>query len=354
MTNNGKSNTTRTHPVDMEGSNERQEKKGLFDSLPKAGQFLILTMGMFIFFGAHNLLQEAVMKIPGFSFGVMLGYMDVIGVTVGSFIERKYFAKEYGRKAPISAYPLLTLCLLASSSLSNMSLDYINFPTKVVFRSCKLLPTMVIASIMNKRVFSSLEYTLAMAVCIGLVLFAAADWKLTPTFNPIGLVLVSLSVVADSILPNAQERLFSLGSSRLEVTFYSNLFTLIAMTVSTLSSGTMFEYINLVLSDTGILMVMCLYTLVAYVAISFFMQIVKRFGAVTGVLAAAARKAMTLMLSFLVFPKEFSWLYVAGSILVLGSLLATSMLKIRKKSLEIESMKSEDSQKLLRNSDSNV
>merc|ERR1712087_422358 len=165
------------------------------------------------------------------------------------------------------------------------------------------------------------------------------------TFNPIGLVLVSLSVVADSILPNAQERLFSLGSSRLEVTFYSNLFTLIAMTVSTISSGTMFEYINLVFSDTGILMVMCLYTFVAYIAISFFMQIVKRFGAVTGVLAAAARKAMTLMLSFLVFPKEFSWLYVAGSVLVLGSLLATSMLKIRRKSLEMESIKLEESQK---------
>ena len=82
--------------------------------------------------------------------------------------------------------------------------------------------------------------------------------------------------------------------------------------------------------------VMCVYTLVAYIAISFFMQIVKRFGAVTGVLSAAGRKVMTLVLSFLLFPKEFSWLYVMGSALVLGSLLTNSLLKIRRKSPKFE------------------
>jgi len=259
-----------------------------------------------------------------------------ISVTLGSLIEMKFIAKEEGRKAPLSAYPILTLCLLASSSLSNMSLDYINFPTKVVFRSCKLLPTMMISTMMNKRVFSSIEYILAFAVCVGLILFAAADWKLTPSFNPIGLVLVSLSVVADSILPNAQEKLFRNGSSRLEVTYYSNSFTLIAMTVSTIASGDLFRFISLILSDKTIMAVMCVYTLVAYIAISFFMQIVKRFGAVTGVLSAAGRKVMTLVLSFLLFPKEFSWLYVMGSALVLGSLLTNSLLKIRRKSPKFE------------------
>ena len=75
----------------------------------------------------------------------------------------------------------------------------------------------------------------AVAISIGLIMFAAADWKLTPTFNSIGLVLVSLSVVADAILPNAQEKLFRAGASRLEVTFYTNIFTLIAMTISTIA-----------------------------------------------------------------------------------------------------------------------
>lgn len=298
--------------------------------LPKPFQLALLIIGMFVFFSTHNLLQEAMMKLPDFKYGVMLGYLEVVGVTVGSFIERKYVAKETERKAPLKAYPLLTICLLASSSLSNMSLNYINFPTKVVFRSCKLVPTMVIASIFNKRIFLSVEYVLAFAVCLGLILFAAAEWKLAPTFHPIGLVLVSLSVVADSILPNAQERLFNLGSSRIEVTFFTNIYTLIAMTFTTIFSGDLFGFANYAMGNSTLCIYVGVYIAVSYIAISLFMQIVKKFGAVAGVLAGTARKAMSLVLSFLIFPKEYSWLYTAGSILVLGGLLASSFVKMNK------------------------
>lgn len=49
------------------------------DVLSPTVQFSILACGVFIFFGTHNVLQEAMMKIPGFEYGVMLGYMEVVG-----------------------------------------------------------------------------------------------------------------------------------------------------------------------------------------------------------------------------------------------------------------------------------
>lgn len=98
-------------------------------------------------------------------------------VTFCSSFERSCIRKETGRKAPLKAYPLLTLCLLSSSALSTLSLNYINFPTKVVFRSCKLLPTMLFSTCINKRKYSSLEYVSAVLVCAGLVLFTSADWR---------------------------------------------------------------------------------------------------------------------------------------------------------------------------------
>jgi len=242
-------------------------------------------------------------------------------------------AKETGRVAPLSAYPLLTFCLLSSSALSNMALNYINFPTKVVFRSCKLIPTMVVASVLNKKTFTSLEYSCALAVCAGLVFFAAADWQLTPSFNSIGLILVSLSVVADAILPNAQERLFKMGSSRLEVTFYTNFFTLICMTVTTFLSGDLIGIIKHAVNDHQLALYMVVYTFIAYIAISTHMTVVKRFGGVAAVVLATARKGMTLVLSFILFPKAFSWLYVIGAVLVLGGLLLSSLFKIRSKEM---------------------
>lgn len=282
---------------------------------------------MFLFFGIHNYLQEAIINVPGFKYGVMLGFMEVFGVTICSSFERSCVRKETKRTAPLTAYPLLTLCLMSSSALSNLSLNYINFPTKVVFRSCKLLPTMLFATCINKRKFSSLEYVSAVLVCTGLILFASADWRLTPTFNPIGLLFVLLSVVADAILPNLQERLFREGSSRLEVTVYTNFFTLLAMGWTTFLSGDLKAVLHAASQDRTLVIYMILYTSISYFAISTFMMIVKRYGAVTGVLLATARKAMTLIISFIFFPKTFSWCYVFGSVLVLGGLLFSSLLK---------------------------
>lgn len=298
-----------------------------FENLDPSLQFLILVFGVFFFFGIHNYLQEAIMHVDGFqSHGVMLGYFEVLGVTICSYIERHEIVKERGRVAPISAYPLLTLCLMASSGLSNMSLNYINFATKVVFRSCKLIPTMVIASFIHRKVFNVLEYICAAAVCAGLIMFAAAESELSPSFHPIGLVLVSGSVCADAFLPNAQERLFKLGSSRLEVTLYTNIFVLALMTI--IFSVDLIASIKLISTSPQLQIYFTIYTFIAYIAISFHMNVVKKYGAVVAVLVASGRKAMTLILSFLLFPKPFSWFYPFGALLVLGGLTVSSLAKI--------------------------
>lgn len=105
----------------------------------------------------HNILQEAIVHLlsnvqsessdihnggsgeeNGGVFGtdkftLMLGYTEIVGVLTFSYLERVYCTNEGGlsRVAPLRSYPLLTACLFASSSLSNLSLSYINFPTKV-------------------------------------------------------------------------------------------------------------------------------------------------------------------------------------------------------------------------------
>ncbi|CAB9530424.1 Adenosine 3'-phospho 5'-phosphosulfate transporter 2 [Seminavis robusta] len=316
-------------PTNEQHAVARLEKK--FEQLGRPAQFIVLVAGVFFFFGIHNLLQETMMSIEGFHFGIMLGYMEVLGVAVCSYLERTYYAKETGRVAPMSAYPLLTFCLMSSSSLSNLALNFINFPTKVVFRSCKLIPTMLVASIIHRKVFSSKEYSCALAICAGLVMFAAADWKLSPTFHPVGLTLVSLSVCADAILPNAQENLFRMGSSRLEVTFFTNIFTLMVMTVTTLASGDLIGLLQFARTSHTLRVYMLIYTFIAYIAISVHMTIVKRFGGVAAVLVATVRKAMTLVLSFVIFPKEFSWFYVLGAALVLGGLTVSSLSKMEER-----------------------
>jgi len=53
-------------------------KYAIWEMLSPRQQFAGLTATMFLFFGIHNVLQEAMMKVPGFH-GVMLSYMEVVG-----------------------------------------------------------------------------------------------------------------------------------------------------------------------------------------------------------------------------------------------------------------------------------
>ena len=109
-----------------------------------------------------------------------------------------------------------------------------------------------------------MEYACAICICLGLVLFAAADWELAPSFHPIGLVLVTLSVFSDAVLPNAQERLFGMGASRLEVTLFTNIFALIFYTGSTLLSGDFMGVWQLVMNNNQLAWYYLLYIAVAY------------------------------------------------------------------------------------------
>jgi len=298
------------------------------DTLPTPVHFSVLCLGVCVSFGAHNYLQESISRMDGFKgLGSILGYLEVIGVMVFSYIER-WVTGETERKVQATSYMQLTCCLLGSSYLSTVGLDYINYPTKVVFRSCKLIPTMAVALVMNKERFSLTDITCAIAICAGLAMFAFADMtSVSKVSTAFGMALQATSTIADAFLPNLQQSLFKQGASTLEVTYYTNLYVFFIMTLMGGGTGHIKGAFAFVMSNlsNGALLVM--YSVVAYWAISFHIRVVQRYGSVVAVLVGNLRKAGTIALSFLVFPKPFSWFYVGGTLLVFGGLTITAYAK---------------------------
>jgi len=106
--------------------------------------------------------------------GIYLGYLEVVGVTLFSLLERLY-AGDMQMKARWSDYGLLTAILLMSSGFSNTALGYINYPTKVVFRSCKLIPTMAVAVFLNQRTVQPFQFFYGSLLSIGMVSVYASN-----------------------------------------------------------------------------------------------------------------------------------------------------------------------------------
>jgi drug/metabolite transporter (DMT)-like permease len=57
------------------------------------------------------------------------------------------------------------------------------------------------------------------------------------------------------------------------------------------------------------------------------MALVKEFGGIITVLVGNARKAVTIFLSFLLFPKPMNNLYILGGVLVFGGLVADAYMR---------------------------
>ena len=55
--------------------------------------------------------------------------------------------------------------------------------------------------------------------------FALADAAVAPNFDPVGVALISLSLVADAFVGNAQEALLAHGATLAETVAWTNLFS---------------------------------------------------------------------------------------------------------------------------------
>ena len=65
--------------------------------------------------------------------------------------------------------------------------------------------------ILNKR-YSVLDYLVALVFCFGLIVFTLADKAVSPEFDPYGIFLICLALIADAFIGNLQVWLFLVGN----------------------------------------------------------------------------------------------------------------------------------------------
>lgn len=134
-------------------------------------------------------------------------------------------------------YLLLAALTLGTVGFSNTSLQYLNYPTQVIFKCCKLIPVMLGGIFIQKKKYGLLDFLAAIFMCVGLAWFTLADSYISPNFNTLGVIMISLALLCDAIIGNVQEKTMnSYNSTNTEVVFYSYslgflyLFIILALT----------------------------------------------------------------------------------------------------------------------------
>lgn len=87
---------------------------------------------------------------------------------------------------PLKTYYILALLTVGTLGFSNSSLKYLNYPTQVIFKCCKLIPVMIGGIVIQNKQYKIIDYVASCCMCLGLIAFTLADSAVSPTFNILG------------------------------------------------------------------------------------------------------------------------------------------------------------------------
>jgi solute carrier family 35 (adenosine 3'-phospho 5'-phosphosulfate transporter), member B3 len=288
---------------------------------------LLPGLGMFVFYVIHDALQEQMFRFEGFEYGWFMSMVEVFMMLILAVITEGADLKyPPGGFKTWGANALIGLCVAGSHGFGNTALRYSTYPLKVSFRSCKLVPTMALGVCVTGRRHSACEYIAALIMCAGLMTVTLADVTTHVTMDAeghaettacIGPLLLGISALLDSIVPNLQESIFTQTNARaVDTMFLSNQFMFVILTAITLISGELFTAWTYCLEHTQVFGILALQSTSAYFGLRCYLTIIKSHGSVGGVLLANARKVVTILVSFLLFAKPCKPMHLAGIALI--------------------------------------
>lgn len=216
--------------------------------------------------------------------------------------------------------------------LTNWSLSYLTYPTRVMFKSSKVIPVMLASVVIAKRRYSIGEYAAAFLLVVGITMFTLAD-KGLPTFNFLGVVLVLMGVVADAITCNYEETKFFHGHkcSQAEVVYYSSLLGLGFSVITLWGTGELFVALEHSFLHPEVYLYTFVFSAMGYGSVVFVLLLIKTSGSTNAEIVKSCRKVFTIVLSFLLYSKPVEQLHIIGGVVFIASVLISMKLKTDKK-----------------------
>ena len=234
------------------------------------------------------------------------------------------WSQLFAHRADLRYHMYVAIAMSMSRGLTNVSLEYLSYPTQVVCKSLKLLTVMIGSICVLNVKFSLDEYISALALVASAALFSFTDVTASSTSANhsdgdsnaaiIGLLVVSLSLIADSAHATTQQSLIITHlSSSTETMFFTNAFSSIICWFIVIINQEFYPAINYIIYQhpTAIYLFL-IRAIVLYFGVMCFLLFIQFFGIVHATAITTIRKIISIILSFIIFPKPFSILYIYG------------------------------------------
>jgi len=225
---------------------------------------------------------------------------------------------------------VLSVLTLGGMYLTNWALNYLNYATRIMFKSSKVVPTMLVGTLIQGRRYTIAEYSAAGVLVIGIILFTIGDKEAYPSFHLHGVLLISLGVLCDAATSNFEEKRFfriEQPCSQAEVIFYSSLIGSAYGLVLLVWTAELEPAVLHTLEHPQLWSHMLVSAAMGYASIAFVLHLIEHFGATNTEIVKSLRKVLSICISFIVYPKPLNWKYALGFIACIFSLCLTVYLR---------------------------
>jgi len=244
---------------------------------------------------------------------------------------------------PIELYIGLSILRAIDLGMTNLAMQYVNYPTKTLMKSTRVVFTMIFGVVITRKRYVLADYSIVMLMVVGLCMFLHADTQTSAVFAPMGILMLIISLLCDGAISNLSEALmnqYSVGQDEFIFRLYSiaTFFIFIAAAIKgdlhdgiayLTRPGTIQEMEDGLLASwsiSGKVLTMILFSTTGYLSSSCSAAITKTFGALAMSITSTARKATTIFLSFALFPaNECTVEHVGGILLFITSLIVKSL-----------------------------
>lgn len=237
--------------------------------------------------------------------------------------------------APLSQHLWVAVWMTFARVLTNVSLEYLSYPTQVIFKSMKLLTVMIGSVVYLRKSYKLVDYVSAVLLVMAAICASFGDkdvdTKTTDTATDevsgqtIGLVMVTASLVFDSLHSNTQDSLVRQhGASTNEAMLFTNAFAAIATLGLTILTGQLLPAINYCFEQPSIMGMLMMRACVVYAGVLCFLTLVKSSGAVAATAVTTIRKILTIMASFIIFTKPVTMYHGLAIIAFFASVLLSA------------------------------
>ena len=150
-----------------------------------------------------------------------------------------FMQQQSRHRAPLFKYSYASFSNIISTWFQYEALKFVNFPTQVLAKSCKIIPVMLMGKIISRNKYEFYEYLTAGMISMGMILFmtgSADESKASSVTTLTGVFLLAMYMIFDSFTTNWQGDLFktySMSSIQMMcgVNLFSSFFTAASLSI---------------------------------------------------------------------------------------------------------------------------